>query len=99
MVVTARTSGGQQLMMRAHRRMSRGRGEWLAEGEGPNPVGCCLITAVEAIRGIHHGCEAIFYSMDANFRDENLHLGRIRPCYLVRNGAFHKIAFPFSTSQ
>ena len=51
MGVTAETSGGQQLMMRAHRRMPRGMGEWLAEGEGPNQVGCCFITTVEAVRG------------------------------------------------
>ena len=38
------TSGGPTLTMRAHRRMPRGVGEWLAEGEGPNPVGCCVIT-------------------------------------------------------
>eukprot|EP00956_Cyclotella_meneghiniana_P010399 scaffold14401_cov58-Cyclotella_meneghiniana.AAC.22 len=73
MVVTAETSGGQQLMMRAHQRMPRGVGEWLAEGEGPNPVGCCVITAVEAIRGVRHGCETNFDSMNANFRDENFH--------------------------
>eukprot|EP00956_Cyclotella_meneghiniana_P000605 scaffold666_cov48-Cyclotella_meneghiniana.AAC.3 len=37
MGVTAETSGGQQLMMRAHRRMPRGMGEWLlVEGEGLN---------------------------------------------------------------
>ena len=32
-------------MMRAHRRMPRGVGEWLAEGDGRIPVGCCVITA------------------------------------------------------
>ena len=80
--------------------MPRGMGEWLAEGEGPNSVGCCVITAVGAFQGVHHGCETIFDLVDANFGDENLHKGRIWPCYLARNGAlFHKIAYRFSTSQ
>ena len=40
--VMAETPGGQRLMMRAHQRMPRGMDEWLAEGEGPIPVGCCV---------------------------------------------------------
>eukprot|EP00956_Cyclotella_meneghiniana_P040293 scaffold191639_cov36-Cyclotella_meneghiniana.AAC.1 len=71
MAVTAETSGGWQLMMRAQRRMPRGVGEWLMEGEGRNPVGCCVITAVKAIRGVRHGCETIFDTTDAKIRAEN----------------------------
>lgn len=73
MAVMAETQGGQRLIMRAHRRMPRGVGEWLAEGEGPIPVGCCVITAGVMIRGARHGCERIFDATDAKFRDENLH--------------------------
>eukprot|EP00956_Cyclotella_meneghiniana_P003936 scaffold4738_cov61-Cyclotella_meneghiniana.AAC.2 len=60
-------------MMRAHRRMPRGMGEWLAEGSGRIPVGCCVITAGMMFRGVRHGCEAIFDWMDAKIRAENLH--------------------------
>ena len=60
-------------MMRAHRRMPRGVGEWLMEGGGRIPVGCCVITAGMMIRGVRHGCEAIFDLMDAKIRAENLH--------------------------
>ena len=73
MAVMTETSGGPTLTMRAHRRMPRGVGEWLAEGEGPNPVGCCVITAGLLIRGVRNGCETIFDATDAKFRDENLH--------------------------
>ena len=59
--------------MRAHRRMHRGVGEWLAEGGGRTLVGCCVITAAMMIRGVRHGCEAIFDLMDAKIRAENLH--------------------------
>eukprot|EP00956_Cyclotella_meneghiniana_P006507 scaffold8542_cov60-Cyclotella_meneghiniana.AAC.1 len=72
MAVTAETSGGR-LLMRAHRRMPRGVGEWLAEGGGRIPVGCCVITAAMMIRGVRHGCEAIFDLMDAKILAENLH--------------------------
>ena len=60
-------------MMRAQRRMPRGVGKWLMEGEGRNPVGCCVITAIEAIRGVRHGCETIFDTTDAKICAEDLH--------------------------
>ena len=55
-------------MMRAQRRMPRGVGEWLMEGEGRNPVGCCVITAVEAIRGVRHGSEPKLCTVNAKSR-------------------------------
>eukprot|EP00956_Cyclotella_meneghiniana_P030316 scaffold75832_cov39-Cyclotella_meneghiniana.AAC.2 len=51
MAVTAETSGGLRLLMRAHRRMPRGVGKWLVEGDGRIQVGCCVITAGLMIRG------------------------------------------------
>eukprot|EP00956_Cyclotella_meneghiniana_P036509 scaffold126557_cov76-Cyclotella_meneghiniana.AAC.1 len=73
MTVMAETSGGQRLIRRAHRRMPRGVGEWLVEGDGRILVGCCVITAVETIRGVRHGCETNFDTTDAKIRVENLH--------------------------
>ena len=58
-------------MMRAHQRMPRGVGEWLMEGGGRILVGCCVITAAMMIRGVRHGCEAIFDLMDAKIRAKN----------------------------
>ena len=83
--------------MRAHRRMPRGMGEWLAEGEGPIPVGCCVITAGVMIRGVRHGCERIFDATDAKFRDESLHQGRIRECSRIFKHALCAAALSFNT--
>eukprot|EP00956_Cyclotella_meneghiniana_P034725 scaffold107878_cov46-Cyclotella_meneghiniana.AAC.1 len=69
----AETSGEQQLMVRAYRRMHRGVGELLVEGDGRIGVGCCVIAAGLMIRGVRHGCEAIFDTTDAKIRAENLH--------------------------
>ena len=61
--------------------MPRGVGEWLAEGEGQHPVGCCIITADKLIRGDRHGCETIFDTTDPKIQAENLHSAeRIREC-------------------
>ena len=60
-------------MMRAQRQMPRGVGEWLTEGEGPHPAGCCVITAGHDHSGVRHGCEANFDTTDAKIRAENLH--------------------------
>ena len=60
-------------MMRVHRRLPRGEGEWLAEESCRILVGCCVITAAMMIRGVRHGCEAIFDLMDAKIRAKNSH--------------------------
>ena len=73
MTVMAETSGGQRLLMQVHRRMHRGVGEQLVEGDGRIGVGCCVITAGLMIRGVRHGCETIFDTTDAKIRAENLH--------------------------
>ena len=72
MTVMAETSGEQQLMVRAYRRMHRGVGELLVEGDGRIGVGCCVITAGLMIRGVRHGCETIFDTTDAKIRNKNL---------------------------
>ena len=73
MTVMAETSGGQRLLMQVHRRMHRGVGELLVEGDGRIGVGCCVITAGLMIPGVRHGCETIFDTTDAKIRAENLH--------------------------
>ena len=73
MTVTAETSGGQRLLMQVHRRMHRGVGELLVEGDGRIGVGCCVITTGLMIPGVRHGYETIFDTTDAKIRAENLH--------------------------
>ena len=84
-------------MMRAQRQMPRGVGEWLTEGEGPHPAGCCVITAVEAIRGVRHGCETNFDTTDAESRALAWQIGRNWRCSRTGHQPFCAAASPFNS--
>ena len=88
-------------MMGAHQRMRMpsGMGEWLAEGGGQIPARFCIITAGVLFRGVRHGCERIFDATNAEFRNKNLHQGRIWECSRIFKQAFRAAVLSFNTKK
>ena len=69
------------------------------EGDGRIGVGCCVITAGFATTGDSPWFGAKTVHSECKVAGDRGQIEQTWRCYLVRNGAFHKIAFRFCTRQ